>query len=222
MLLFILESVAEDGKDAPKRTMAESDDESFEKADGDEFNLTPKYLIDQFAEDSDAAWDKYKGKDISVTGYIREIGKDKGGRFVIVGTLRWQGKDNRYAITCHLKDGQEEDISDFQPGEFVRVEGRLAKKGDTLSISEAAVHKAKEPNTFNREFVPPKFKKCEKCNGSGFVRVDRDNVNSKKLLSTTTTKRIKCPACNGKGEIKISPGHYKKAGDSPENKDGSN
>lgn len=223
MLFFLYSAVAaENEKDAPKKTMAEADDDPYGDDDkddgGDESNLTPKYLMDQFHENGDAAWKKYKDRELSVTGYIREIGKDKSGRYVVIGTLHWQNKQNKNIITCYLKDSSEEQTSEFQPGEFVRVEGMLARKGDSLSIGGGTVNKAKEPNTFNREFVPPKFKKCEKCHGSGFVRVEKDNYNSKKLLSSST-KKIKCPACNGKGEIKVSPGHYRKIEDAPENKD---
>ena len=214
---------AEKNNPTPADTIAQAENpeeeayaEEDEEDGGDEFNLTPRYLMDQFAEDSHAAWKKYKDKQLSVTGYIREIGKDKDGRYVIIGTNPQQNNKSRNIIKCYLEDFPDQDISGFQPGEFVRVEGLLVRKDDGLNIKKGTVNKSKEPNTFNREFVPPKFKKCERCNGSGFVRVEKDKYNSKKMLSNT--KRIKCPACNGRGKIKVSPGYYKKIDDPAEDK----
>jgi len=173
-------------------------------------SVDSQYLLDQFKADAKSAKEKYKDKPLKVSGFIKEIGKSGKTWFVVICTHRHHGNTMKNLLKCYLSKVDEKQIKKFTTGHYVSVTGVLyIKKGEKPTIKKGEITRVQVPNSdFNKKYVPPKYKKCTKCNGFGFIRRERSHIKKKRLMSYT--KKVKCPSCKGRGEVKISSGHYKK------------
>ena len=114
-------------KEKPKETPKEEPKEEIQITSA--YNLHTEYMDNEIAADK-----KYKGKQLEVTGNIKNIGKDVLGRLYI--TL--ETGDIFSTIQVFFKSSEEDAIAELTKGQEVTIIGR----GDGLSLTSVFIKNA--------------------------------------------------------------------------------
>lgn len=93
-----------------------------------ELTVTAKEIIDDFTQDYSAAGDKYNGKGVEVTGYVRKVNTSS----VLVSPDESFENSDKYVL---LRVRSNQDLTQLKPGDKIKASGKCAGADLSLNVS---------------------------------------------------------------------------------------
>jgi len=91
-----------------------------------DYRVTVKEITDEFAENEYAATQKYKGKNIAVTGYVTSIGIGYADKPVVHLHERPDPRLLDPAVLCFFdKEGPHPGLAELRKGDYVTIVGKF-------------------------------------------------------------------------------------------------